>query len=419
MAHNAMYRFFICYKIVFLIPFSMIASYNFQSANHVLRSSNFDYFYIAALLTCVFILAFLLFDIFFNHIERARYQRYLTDSKLVSYNGNLDRSSIVFVFAVFLLNVALMGLPQMYLFSDLTSQEFAHLRVAKLHSAPDSPSILKNILGRDIAIFTYFWLMARLVLAEGRAKLPLRKYVILLGFICTYYISLELTKSGIVYFLIYSYLFYYSVRCLKDKEILSLKQFIKIGVLAGSIAFIMFFLVYPGKSFEELAVYALMRLGISQTSAYIFVVSEWMSGNINPDLDLLSDYIKSVFRISDFTAPGKTLTMQLFPEAFEAQRMNYLSTFFLADAIYLGGISAAVILSILVSFFFRFILFLSVVLRPTAAFQAFAAFFLFGSNINSSAFPFIFSASSVAVTIFVLIFTAQIRFTSNATRVGT
>jgi len=121
-------------------------------------------------------------------------------------------------------------------------------------------------------------------------------------------------------------------------------------------------------------------------------------------------YFAEVLRVHDFIAPGQIITKTLFTEEFNSGRMNYISTFFLSDAYWLMGGFGVIFASVHVSVLLRFACYLFYFGYPRPIMTALMGFFFFGSNFNSSYFPYIISTSTVFICLVLFFMVKRLGF---------
>ena len=114
-------------------------------------------------------------------------------------------------------------------------------------------------------------------------------------------------------------------------------------------------------------------------------------------------YIGEVFKLTEFKAPGQFLTEALFPEAFASGRMNYLSTFALADVIWFFGIYGLPFASIYLLIIIRCFVFLKSRAIHKEVWIGFSGAVFYSSNFMSSFSPYVLSAPIVFIFVILII----------------
>lgn len=404
--YNYIFKFFLLVKVLLFTCISSVIIYFNQDVNFVLKEANFDNYSYSLIILIFYLFIFIILLNTFEYYENSLSSKYLIRNNTnINYISSAYILCVILVSLIFLLNLYLFGIPQLELFSGLNAQEIAYKRVSTLHNSKFN--LFKNILGKELSIFLFFLSMNYWLCSTKKLSNIYLVFFIFLTFITVYYCTLELTKSGFANIVLYGSLFYFSVKAMQGYKSRVAFWLLGIGLIITCICF-MFILVLPHMNSYQILKYIFDRVMFSQMSGYFFSsTNEFYS-----DIGVLSivEYIGEVFKITNFLAPGQLITRELFPVEYYSGRMNYISTFFLSDVIWLSNPFMIIIASIHVSLFIRFAAYLMFFAKPRIIMSSFSAYCFFGTNFNSSYFPFIISSSVLFIIIFIITYSKAIKF---------
>lgn len=396
------FRFFIFFYVVCLLGFGVVVADVQQDLNWVLKSSTLEGFFWSKIIVAFFLSLMLLVFWLFDAAEScgARRGGFGTPVEVSSLDNGVAMLFILLGAGSTIVLMAVYGFPQLLLFSGMSGEELALARTAGLHNSTLVPSFIRRLLARDLTVYLSFIYWARLYLAPTAARLYRSRNKLIayfLIFLAVYNVSFELSKSKLVEYLLFLVLIKYSVAYILFNKKPSLFKILLLGLLLLSILLVFFSLVHPEWELREVLSYFLSRLFVSQVSPFIYTVSAYDAGMQMGEPTDLALYVGEVFKLTDYTAPGQHLTSILFPDAYYSGQMNYLSTFLLADVLWMFGGWFVPVFSLYVLLLLRGWILLKARARPNDVFLGLSAFIFYGTNFMSAATPFVLSASVVLV----------------------
>ena len=396
------FRFFILFNIVVLLGFGSILAYNLPDTNSVLKRvmpGGYEWGLVGVL---IFLFCWLLVSALFNAKERS-YNYVKIDRKEDSFcSVNILILLTSIMVASTLLILVVYGIPQKAMFSGMSAQDLAVMRTSGLHNSTAVPTLIRRLFAKELSIVLSFIFLARVVLSKNRKSIlkSKAKLLLLISFFCAvYHVSFELSKSKLVAYLLIYYLLYCSCKLRSYKRKTNLSSLFLTFVFLFGVLVLIFSLTYPDYDFQQLILYLISRLFVSQISPYYYSVGLWVNDvNIAEPFDIIF-YLGEVFKLADFQAPAQRLTEMLFYDAYISGRMNYLSSFLMGDAVSMFGFYSVPFFSLYIAFLLRGFFFIRCFGFPKDLFFGLGAAVLYGSNFMSSLFPFILSSSVVFIVI--------------------
>ena len=398
---NVAGRLFLAMNIVIFLCAGSILATSYPQTNSVLRFTS-DNAFLIGLCVVLFGLFSLVVSLRLWEMAFVPFKPVVLGSEPAGFGGERGTWSEVCLLALSafcicctLWVVIVSGVPQLY-----SEDQLAAIRIGELHTTTSVPSLVRKIFARDLSFVLALVAIAKLnvTTAVGSRRSVMVLVCLYLLLICIVYnYSFELSKSEMVKSFLGIACFSLSCRMYCGRKLPGNIKIAASFLLILMILYFMFLLSYPDRSFFNVGTYFFQRVFVSQISPFFGSIQLWLYDIRLGDLSDISAYFAEVLRISPFEAPAQRLTGVFFPAAYEAGKMNYLSSWFVAESLIIGGPIGALISIIIVNFQVGFLLVSFAYIRPFVWYGPLVTYCLVFSSYMSSVLPFITSASFVVI----------------------
>ena len=407
---NVAGRLFLAMNIVIFLCVGSILASSYPQTNSVLKFTS-DNAFLIGLCVVLFGLLSLVVSLRLWEMAFVPFKPVGLGSEPVGFGGERGTWSEVYLLALSALCICctlwvvfVSGVPQLYFFSGLSEDQLAAIRIGELHTTTSVPSVVRKIFARDLSFVLALVAIAKLNVASavgGRRSVMVLVCLYLLLICIVYNYSFELSKSEMVKSFLGIACFSLSCKIYCGKKLPGNIKIAASFFMILMILYFMFLLSYPDRSFFSVGTYFFQRVFVSQISPFFGSIQLWLYDIRLGDLSDISAYFAEVLRISPFEAPAQRLTGVFFPAAYEAGKMNYLSSWFVAESLIIGGPIGALISIIIVNLQVGFLLVSFAYIRPFVWYGPLVTYCLVFSSYMSSVLPFITSASVVVIFCFV------------------
>ena len=395
------YRFFLLFNILLTLTVGAILAPYFRDANAVLRMVSESNFLLGKLIILGACICYWVIDFAFDNVER----KFLSPSAVYCSDHRFYLAQVLALLSLGLV-ISAYGFPQLRLFADLSAGELAYFRIEKIHNSALVSSLFKNVLGFNLSVLLSYYFFTVYLFHRRRTQLLYFMVFLAASF---YFCTLDLSKSKLALYLLGLMAIKFNVYEVTSQKQVSLK-YVGLAFFALTVLVLwMFALTIPGVEWVKILEYATQRLLVNQIAAYFAVIELLLNApDVLDGVDPFYYYFGEQLRLVSFMAPGQFLTSIIYPELFYSGRMNYLSTFNVADLLMIFGFGGLLLMPLIFV-----VIRLSVLLRRSLADvglgMPLAVYFLVGSNFTSSALPFFFSVSALLPVLVLLLHLRRIR----------